>query len=400
MRRLLPVLAVLAGCAAIPAPAAAIVGGVPASEEYPWMVSLQDNNGHFCGGSLVRPDWVLTAAHCPEGSNPDELKVRLGTHKLSSGDGEEIAVKQVIMHERYADDRNGGHDIALLQLERPSSKATMRIVSQSESALWGPGQPARVIGWGSSVFLVGPGSNDLMQVDVPMVSDEECDFSYNVASPFAYDRETMVCAGEDTGLRDSCQGDSGGPLVVKDAAGQWTQVGTVSFGLGCGFPIYYGVYGRIGGKTLNDWLNAKLPPAAAAPAPGGSGGQSPPASSGTAPGTGSGSQGTDGTPPSGTNRDAVRITFTRTLGSARKATRAKVIRLRVRSTGRVQGLKVTVLRRGHTVAAGRIASVSGRAVVKLRVRRGVKPGAVLVRLRGKDAEGRKVERSGAGRLTR
>src|SRR5215212_9670150 len=213
--------AVLVAAAALvsAAPAGAVVGGGPATEEYPWQVALADHSGQFCGASLVRPDWVLTAAHCAEGEDASKLRVILGRHKLSSSDGEEIGVAEIIVNEQYASDDAGGHDVALLHLERPSAAAPLRIVSTAESALWAPGKPARVIGWGSSVFLVGPGSDDLQEVDVPMVSDADCDTSYNELSPFIFDPATMVCAGETTGGSDACQGDSGGPLVVKDTAG-------------------------------------------------------------------------------------------------------------------------------------------------------------------------------------
>ena len=186
----------------------------------------------------------------------------------------------------------------------------MRIVSTGEAPLWAAGMPARVIGWGSSVFLVGPGSDDLQEVDVPMVSDADCDTSYNALSPFVFDPDTMVCAGETTGGKDSCQGDSGGPLVVKDAIGAWTQVGVVSFGLGCGFPLYYGVYARIGGPVLNGWLASHLPAEGAPPAP---------------PGTPS--QPTTTSPPTTAAATSTRISFRRALGSARKVRRARTVRL-------------------------------------------------------------------------
>src|SRR5215213_4821082 len=195
MRALFAVLVALAALAAA-APAGAVTGGRPATEAYPWQAALADDGGQFCGGSLVRPDWVLTAAHCADGEDAAKLKVILGRHKLSSSDGEEIQVAQIVVNEQYASDENGGHDVALLRLDRPSAAVPVRIVSTGEAALWAAGKPARVIGWGSSVFLVGPGSDDLQEVDVPMVSDEDCDTSYNALSPYVFDPETMVCAGE------------------------------------------------------------------------------------------------------------------------------------------------------------------------------------------------------------
>jgi trypsin len=384
MRPLVAVLAALAALA-LAAPADAVTGGRPATEAYPWQVALADADGQFCGASLVRPDWVLTAAHCADGEEADKLHVILGRHKLSSSDGEEIGVAQIVVHEQYADDENGGHDVALLRLERPSAAAPIRIVSTGESALWAAGQPARVIGWGSSVFLVGPGSDDLQEVDVPMVSDDDCDTSYNALSPFVFDPETMVCAGETTGGKDSCQGDSGGPLVVKDSSGAWTQVGAVSFGLGCGFPLYYGVYARLGGPVLNGWLASHLPAEGAPPTP-----------AGVQPTTT-----TSPTAPAPASSPAARVSFRRTLGSARKARRSRVVKLRVTGRSALHRIRVTVLRGGRVVASGSRSTLKGTVTLRLRARPArVRAGAVLVRVRALDASGHAVSRSGIGRFSR
>ena len=385
MRRLILLCTLLASLTAA-APADAVIGGRPATEAYPWQIALADADGQFCGASLVRPGWALTAAHCADGEQADKLRVILGRHKLSSSDGEEIGVAEIIVHEKYASDPNGGHDIALLRLERPTAAAPVRIVSTGETDVWAPGKPARVIGWGSSVFLVGPGSDDLQEVDVPMVSDEDCDTNYNALSPFTFDPATMVCAGETTGGKDSCQGDSGGPLVAKDSAGAWTQVGVVSFGLGCGFPLYYGVYARIGGPVLNSWLASKLPAEGAAPAPAGTP-------------TGGGDRSETSAPLATGPRS--RLSFRRTLGSARKARRARTLRVRVTSRKSVKRLRVVVMRRGRLVARGGRAVLKGSGTVRLQVRRSaLKPGSVLVRLRAFDASGTMVSSSGVGRLTR
>jgi hypothetical protein len=388
MRRLL--LPVLLLMILIPvAPAGAIVGGGPATEEYPWMVSLREKGSHICGASVVHAEWILTAAHCVHGGKAEDYSAVIGRHTLSGPGGVEIPADRIVEHEAYAGDDAGGHDVALLHLEQPTTAAPVRIVSVGEAGLWAPGKPARVIGWGSSVFLVGPASEDLQQVDVPMVSDDDCGRNYNTFSPFAFDATTMVCAGEQTGMKDSCQGDSGGPLVVKDGAGAWTQVGTVSFGLGCGFPLYYGVYGRLGGTVLNSWLAAHLPKPGAPGAP--SGGSGHPAGATNPPGS----------PPASQGSQAVRLSFDKRLGSAKRAKRARALRLRLRSTGRVTRLRATVTRNGRTIARGRLAMVNGAATLVIRVRpASVRPGALGIRLVAVDTGGRTVKRSGAARLGR
>src|SRR5688572_7603892 len=106
MRPLIALCTIFAALAAA-APAQAIIGGRPATEPYPFQVALADANGQFCGGSLVRPDRVLTAAHCVEGEDAEKLHVILGRHKLSSSEGEEIQVAEIRVHEKYATDEAG-----------------------------------------------------------------------------------------------------------------------------------------------------------------------------------------------------------------------------------------------------------------------------------------------------
>jgi secreted trypsin-like serine protease len=237
-----------------PAPAAPILGGQLASEEYPFMVSVQTAPGgdHFCGGSLVAKKIVLTAAHCAQGEKPEGLQVMIGSHTLSDP-GTVIGVKKIVAHEQYAKDET--HDVALLYLKKAAKQKPIRLAGPTEKELWAPGSPSRVIGWGAEIFLVGPGSDDLKEVDVPVVDDADCARMYD--NTFGFDPLSMVCAGETTGGKDSCQGDSGGPLMVRDDA-EWIQMGVVSFGLGCGFPLFYGVYARVGDDDLRTWVQSRL----------------------------------------------------------------------------------------------------------------------------------------------
>ncbi len=258
-RKLLAALVtVLFAAMVVPAPAGEIVGGVPATEKYDFMVSLQERSGrHFCGGSLVRKTWVLTAAHCVAGEKPENLQVMMGSHELT--DPRHVyLIKKIVIHELYEQRHN--HDIALLQLTKKAKHQPIQIATLAQKQLWEPGTTARVIGWGSDIFLVGPRSNALREVDVPIVSDDDCETSNGFAG---FDRSSEVCAGETTGGRDSCQGDSGGPLMVRDGNDRLIQMGVVSWGLGCGWPLFYGVYARVGDDALNDWLTDHLPPARA-----------------------------------------------------------------------------------------------------------------------------------------
>jgi secreted trypsin-like serine protease len=278
-------LAAVTAALALPSPADAIVGGQDASRDYPYMVALTEADGAWagCGASLIRSDWVLTAAHCVVDTKPADLAVRVGTQDISGSAGELVPAADIIVHERYQDTANesgSSYDVALVKLARPATRGTpIRLATPSESALWAAGTPAIVTGWGGTFYPGVGGLNtteeQLMEVEVPMVSDAECAtsvYGFGDASDVLFgelDPTTMVCAGEQLGGADSCSGDSGGPLVVADAAGALVQVGTVSFGFGCGYPLAYGVYGRVADTTLYSWIQGKLPAPAAAAAPAG-----------------------------------------------------------------------------------------------------------------------------------
>jgi secreted trypsin-like serine protease len=267
-RSLLPALV----CALVAAtPAAAITGGHEPTRPYPAMAALQQDGEFVCGASLIRPRWILTAAHCvldesSEPLEPSRLSFLLGRSNLSSDEGEELQATRLIVHEKYGDPSESSHDIAVVELERDSAAAPIRIATPPERDLWAPGKEATAIGWGGQVYPGIGATDDLKEVQVPIVPDADCDQAYANGATGDFEAETMVCAGEEAGMKDTCQGDSGGPLMVPDAGGAMVLAGVVSWGFGCGFPTQYGVYARVGHNVLYDWITAKVgPPAAGAP---------------------------------------------------------------------------------------------------------------------------------------
>jgi secreted trypsin-like serine protease len=360
------------------APAAAIVGGTPATRDYPHMAALEfrqdDGDWTFsCGASLVRADVVLTAAHCVQddgetASREDEAgryRFLIGTRDRQQG-GERIEAVRLVDHPQY-DPRSGAYDIALLKLARPAALgAPIRIASPEEADRYAPGDEATIIGWGATVSG-GPPTRELREGQVPIVGDAECE-STNIATS-GFDPATMICAGNLTGGEDSCQGDSGGPLMVPDAAGRLVLVGDVSFGFGCAFPTQYGVYGEVAGATLRGFVDAtaaELSPQSSPPSGGGGG---PAASS----------------PP-------VTVRLPRRLSGR--------LRVLVRVSGPVSGIRLRLRRGGRTIATGRRArTLASRGRIALRPRR-VRTGRARLVLTARDAEGRTVRAARRVRVAR
>ncbi|MPZ65234.1 MAG: trypsin-like serine protease [Pseudonocardiaceae bacterium] len=222
-----------------------IVGGSDTStDEHPWMVALTDAAASpYCGGALVGPDRVVTAAHCVANRDQAELTVIAGRTDMRTSEGVETGVRQVWVHPGFDGDPMGGDDVAVLTLEREPGYRTLPL--NEDPSAYQPGTPATVLGWGYTDES-GPSSPVLQEVDVPLQSDSDCSGTYS-----QYDASEMVCAGDPEGERDACYGDSGGPLVVDGRL-----IGVTSWGTGCARPGLPGVYVRI--SSYADDLQAQL----------------------------------------------------------------------------------------------------------------------------------------------
>lgn len=206
--------------------------------KYPFMVSVEYNGGwggHFCGGSLVREDWVVTAAHCVQGDSPSSIRVKIGMHDLDGTAGYEVRyVDNIIIHPQYSGN-SLDNDYALLHLTVPSNFEPIKLVTSDSH----DDEPvmSTTMGWGATQSG-GWGSDVLLEVDVPI--DDSCG-NYSNSSI----TNNMVCAGDSNGGEDSCQGDSGGPLIMTNSDGEYELIGIVSWGYGCAEAGYPGVYSRI-----------------------------------------------------------------------------------------------------------------------------------------------------------
>ncbi len=281
-RRTIPLLAtmavalLLACAAALAAEAqdyeAQVVGGTAVPNgKFPFMASLQKKKNdtppakeHFCGGTLIDRNSVLTAAHCAVYIKREmpawKLRVVVGLTELNSDQGEARGIgtlSDISVHPRYRGGGSYAFDAAVIKLDSPVSFNPIKRATADQNWLENPGRKAHVAGWGNTIKQPANGCfpfacdsnfpNRMREARVPLVSDASARDAYGSS----YVSRLMVAAGKEG--KDTCQGDSGGPMWATTSQGRY-QIGITSFGAGCGAQGYPGVYAEVNAGTIRSFI--------------------------------------------------------------------------------------------------------------------------------------------------
>ncbi|KAH8372911.1 hypothetical protein KR009_007883, partial [Drosophila setifemur] len=243
-------------------PGGRIVGGyVTDIAQCPYQISLrykaittpENSYRHRCGGSIIAPNLIVTAAHCVIATVASQFKVVAGSNHRTGSDGVITSVKRIIMHEEYFSGAAYNNDIALLVVDPPLllNNFTIKAINMATQPPL-DGAISKISGWGTTASG-GTASDVLLAVDVPIVSNEVCDQDYEDFGDDTYRiTSAMLCAGKrGVGGADACQGDSGGPLVVRDELH-----GVVSWGNQCALATHPGVYANV--ANLRPWIDERI----------------------------------------------------------------------------------------------------------------------------------------------
>lgn len=226
------------------APANAIVGGHEVTDENSSYVVSVRANGHECGGTVLNPLTVLTAAHCVDQKSPAGLQIRYGSRQRSAG-GTLVGVREIVRHPDF-DATTKNHDLAIVHTSEPMLAISPLALPLPDAQL-PSGDTVATYGWGATAEG-GELSAKLRKVEMPVVSNDICTEKY---SGFNDITGSMFCAGSDAGGTGFCAADDGGPVVHGR-----TLRGVASWSYGCGRANYPSVFASIDGDL--PWITANL----------------------------------------------------------------------------------------------------------------------------------------------
>lgn len=221
--------------------------------KYPWLVTLQDKQNHICGGTLINPTTILTAAQCSQLREIKDLTAEAHRHKISlplnQENGFKFTVKEIIAHPGYLE-RTGDNDIAIWKVELVAGDAAQlpsAMVEFDDGSLSVRNTSLQIAGWGS-LWEGGPIPPMMLEAQVNVVSHRKCVKHYPKL------HASSICAGRyETG---ACQGDTGGPLFSPRENEKVILVGIASYGVECGETNYPGVYTRV--NAMSEWITTLM----------------------------------------------------------------------------------------------------------------------------------------------
>ncbi|XP_074090068.1 transmembrane protease serine 7 [Macrotis lagotis] len=235
-----------------------IIGGSDTLEGgWPWQVSLHFVGSAYCGASVISREWLLSAAHCFQGSrlsDPRPWTAHLGMY--IQGNAKFVSpVRRIVVHEYY-NSQTFDYDIALLQLSTAWPETMKQLIQPICIPPFGQkihsGEKCWITGWGRRNEADSKGSMILQQAEVELIDQTVCVSTYGIVTA------RMLCAGAMSGKRDACKGDSGGPLSCqRKSDGKWILTGIVSWGRGCGRADFPGVYTRV--SNFVPWIHRYVP---------------------------------------------------------------------------------------------------------------------------------------------